>query len=86
MAIATRQEKQQVIALLKNVNSKYAKPFDKGKMASAGFMAGSQEDYAQIVMGMVSADTLLDIDAQLERLNRNIEALVVALAPSVASG
>jgi hypothetical protein len=79
VAIASREDKQQVIESLKNTNSKYAKPFEKGKMARASIMGGNWEEYAQIVMGMVSADTLLDMDAQLERLNRNIESLVAAL-------
>ncbi|MEI6571549.1 MAG: hypothetical protein WCO36_08985 [Actinomycetes bacterium] len=79
MAIASRDEKQAVIEALKNTNSKYAKPFEKGKMARVSIMGGNWEEYATIVMGMVSADTMLDIDKQLETLNRNIERLIAAL-------
>jgi hypothetical protein len=79
MGIASLEQKQQVIQALKSSNSKYAKPFEKGKMASTSFLGGNWENYAQIVMAMVSADTLLDIQGQLETLNRNIETLVAKL-------
>jgi Protein of unknown function (DUF2510) len=82
MAIASREDKQQVIEALMRVNSKYAKPFEKGKMASTSFLGGNWEQYAQIVMSMVSADTLLEIDAQLERLNQNIERLATGAESS----
>ena len=38
-------------------------------MARSSLICGNWEEYARIVMGRVTADTLLDIDAQLERLN-----------------
>jgi hypothetical protein len=78
-ASTSREDKQQVIEALMQVNSKYAKPFEKGKMARTSLMGGNWEPYAQIVLGMVSADTLLEIDAQLERLNQNIEHLIESL-------
>jgi hypothetical protein len=79
MPIATREEKQQVIQAMKDSNKKYAKPFEKGKMSTFSIMGGNWEEYAAIVMDMVSADTLLDIDKQLERLNVNLEKLTAAL-------
>ena len=79
MSIATREEKQQVIQAMKDSNKKYAKPFEKGKMSTFSIMGGNWEEYAAIVMDMVTADTLLDVDKQLERLNENIEKLVIAL-------
>ena len=79
MPIATREEKQQVIQAMKDSNKKYAKPFEKGKMSTFSIMGGNWEEYAAIVMDMVSADTLLDIDKKLERLNDNLEKLVGVL-------
>ena len=43
-------------------------------------MSGNWEEYAAIVMDMVTADTLLDIVEKLDRLNSNIEHLIAALA------
>jgi hypothetical protein len=82
MGIASLEQKQQVVKALKNTNSKYAKPFEKGRMANVSFMGGNWENYAQIVMEMVSADTLLQIQGQLETLNRNIETLIAKLSES----
>jgi hypothetical protein len=79
MPIATRTEKQQVIQAMKDSNKKYAKPFEKGKMSSFSIMGGNWEEYAAIVMDMVTADTLLEVDEKLERLNGNIERLIAVL-------
>jgi hypothetical protein len=79
MAIATREEKQQVVEALKNSNKKYAKPFEKGTMAQVSFFGGNWEEYAAIVMNMVVADTLLDIDKQLEQLNSTMAQLLASL-------
>ena len=79
MAIASREHKRQVIEDLMKVDNKYAKPFAKGKMARTSFLGGSLADSSQVVLSMMSADTLLEIDAQLERLNQNIERLTESL-------
>ena len=82
MGIASLEQKQEVINALKNANKKYAKPFEQGRMASVSIFGGNWESYAQIVMDMVSADTLLEIQGQLETLNRNIETLIEKLSES----
>jgi hypothetical protein len=79
MPIASRAEKQQIIQAMKDSNKKYAKPFDKGKMSTFSIMGGNWEEYAAIVMDMVTADTLLEVDEKLERRNANIERLIGAL-------
>lgn len=79
MAIATREQKQQAIAAIQNMNTKYQRPFEKGQMATFSFMGGNWESYATVVMTMVTADTLLDIDAKLERQNFNLAEVVKAL-------
>ncbi len=65
MPIATRPEKQQVIQAMKDSNKKYAKPFEKGKMSTFSIMGGNWEEYAAIVMDMVTADTLLVLQPHL---------------------
>ena len=85
MAIATREQKQQAITALQKMNTKYQKPFEKGQMATLSFMGGNWESYATVVMGMVTADTLLDIDAKLERLNYNLGEVIKLMRSSLPS-
>jgi hypothetical protein len=79
MGIASQEQKQQVIEALKNSNKKYAKPFEQGKMALASVFGGNWEEYATVVIDMVSADTLLDINAQLTELNATMKELLTVL-------
>jgi hypothetical protein len=83
MGIATLADKQQIIQSLKDTSGKYSKPFEKGKMARTSFLGGNWEEYAQIIMSMVMADTLLDIQSELERLNENITKLVTVQPPAL---
>lgn len=85
MAIASLEDKQQIIQAPKDTSGKYSKPFEKGKMARTSVFGGNWEEYAQIIMAMVSADTLLDIQAELQQLNRNIAALAQTLGARTAS-
>ena len=80
MSLASRQEKSAILLNLKNTSKKYSKPFDQGKMAQLSIMGGDWEQYAQIITQMISADTLLDVQQQLETLNANIVALTRAVA------
>lgn len=74
MAIASRAKKQEIIEALKNRSNKYAKPFEKGQMALVNLTTGlfgggaSYEEYAGVIMDMIAADTLLDIDHRQEQL------------------
>lgn len=68
MPIASRADKQRAIEALKNASSKYAKPFDKGEMAWVSVLAGDWKEYAAVVMDMIVADTLLEIDLRQEHL------------------
>jgi hypothetical protein len=56
-----------------------ASPFEKGPMAQISFLGGNWEEYAAIVMDMVVADTLLDIDGRLEQLNSTMAHMLAAL-------
>lgn len=54
-------------------------PRKQQKSPNFSIMGGNWEEYAAIVMDMVAADTLLEVDEKLERLNGNIERLIAAL-------
>lgn len=77
MAIATRAAKQRVIQALKGANPKYSKPFEKGQMAVFSVMGGNWEEYAAIVMDMVAADTLLEIDRCVEGVEATVRELLI---------
>ncbi|UIJ35309.1 hypothetical protein [Allobranchiibius sp. GilTou73] len=77
MTLASAEERAAILDSLKNTSGKYKKPFDKGKLAGTSFMGGNWEEYAAIIMQMLTVDTLLDISEQLERLNKNIEQMNV---------
>jgi len=66
--IASRSEKQGAVEALKRSNTKYAKPFDSGEMALFSVLGGNWEEYAAIVMDMVTADTMLELDERQEKL------------------
>jgi hypothetical protein len=70
--ISSADQREQIIQALKSANGKYAKPFEKGKMAMFSAFGGNWENYAQIVMSMVIADTLLSIEARLGELNAKV--------------
>lgn len=70
--IATFQRRREILENLKNAGGKYAKPFEKGALANLSFLGGDWNDYAQIVMNMVTADTLLNIERELVKLNENL--------------
>ena len=80
MPIATPEQKQQIIEALKNANKKYSKPFEQGKLGSVSVFGGNWEEYAIIMMNMISADTLLDIESQLIQLNATMKDLVGLLS------
>lgn len=63
------EQRAQILEALKKSNGKYAKPFEKGKMAGISVFGGNWEQYAEIVVSMVIADTLLNIEEQLTHLN-----------------
>lgn len=66
------EQRAQILEALKQSNGKYAKPFEKGKMATLSVFGGNWEQYAEIVVSMVIADTLLNIETQLANLNYHL--------------
>ena len=67
MPLADWQQRADILESLKKTGGKYAKPFDKGKVAGVSFLGGDWNDYAQVVLTMVVADTLLEIEQTLKR-------------------
>ena len=72
--LANHEQRSQILEALKRSNGKYAKPFEQGKMANLSFMGGNWEQYAEIVVSMVIADTLLSIESQLSGLVGRLDA------------
>jgi len=52
--------------MFKLANSKYAKPFEKDRLAWTSVFGGNWEEYGQIVLQMAILDTLLSIEEKLE--------------------
>ena len=58
-----------ILAMIKKGNGKYAKPFDKDRLASVSLLGTeSWSDYGQVVLQMAILDTLLSIEEKLDRL------------------
>jgi hypothetical protein len=66
--ISHPERRANILEALKRTNSKYAKPFEEGRMATFSVMGGNWEEYAEIVVGMVTADTLLAIEMLLTQI------------------
>ena len=55
--------------IFKRINPKYAKPFEKGRLAVLSVMGGNWEEYGQVVLQMAILDTLLSIEELLKGQN-----------------
>jgi hypothetical protein len=66
--------RERILAMFKKGNSKYAKPFDKDRLAQVSVMGGNWEEYGQIVLQMAILDTLLSIEEKLDRLTGREDA------------
>jgi hypothetical protein len=61
--------RERILAMFKKANSKYAKPFDKDRLAVASLIGTeSWSEYGQVVLQMAILDTLLSIEEKLDRL------------------
>jgi hypothetical protein len=74
MTISHPEVRANIIEAIKRTNSKYAKPFERGQMASMSFAGGGWENYAQVVLLMVIADSLLAVESQLGEMNARLGA------------
>jgi hypothetical protein len=66
--------RERILAMFKKANGKFAKPFDKDRLAAASFIGTeSWAEYGQVVLQMAILDTLLSIEEKLERLSGHEE-------------
>jgi hypothetical protein len=57
--------------MFKRANPKYARPFEKDRLAAASSMGTeSWAEYGQVVLQMAILDTLLSIEEQLSKAGR----------------
>ena len=61
--------KRQLLENLRQSDKKFRKPFESGNLTVLNLLGGDWNDYAQIVLNMVIADTLLNIEEQLAALS-----------------
>jgi len=63
------EARREILEAIARSNSKYAKPFDKGKVATVSLIGTeSWSDYGAVVLQMAILDTLLSIEEKLEKL------------------
>jgi hypothetical protein len=58
-----------ILEMFKRGNAKYAKPFEKDRLAMLSVFGGNWEEYGQIVLQMAILDTLLSIEEKLSALD-----------------
>jgi hypothetical protein len=72
--LASFQRRREILENLKQTGGKYAKPFEKGELASLSLFGGDWNDYAQIVMNMLLVDTMLNVERELVKLNEALQS------------
>jgi hypothetical protein len=60
--------RERILEMFKSANSKYAKPFEKDRLAWASVLGGNWEQYGAIVLQVAILDTLLSIEEKLDQL------------------
>lgn len=66
--------RRQILEAIAATNDKYAKPFDKGKMAFVSLIGTeSWSDYGAVVLQMAILDTLLSVEEKLGALVEAVE-------------
>ncbi len=81
MQLSHPEQRAQIVQAMKLANGKYAKPFEKGKMASVSIFGGNWEEYAEVVLTMVIADTLLAVEALLTEINGRLGGTMAPPGP-----
>jgi len=63
------EARREILEAIARTNPKYARPFDKGKVATVSLVGTeSWSDYGAVVLQMAILDTLLSIEEKLEQL------------------
>jgi hypothetical protein len=66
---SSAETRRNILTEIAKGNEKYARPFDRGKIALASFIGTeSWSDYGNVVLQMVILDTLLSIEEKLQDL------------------
>lgn len=68
------ENKQRLIDSIVNSQGKWKKPFTKGELAVFNILGGDWNQYAEVVLSITIADTLLSIDRKLDRLLESTSA------------
>jgi hypothetical protein len=68
-ARSSPEVRARILEMFKRSNSKYAKPFEKDRLAMLSVMGGNWEEYGQIILQMAILDTLLSIEELLRSAN-----------------
>jgi hypothetical protein len=69
--LAPLKVRRQLLAKLAGYG-KYAKPFQTGDLATLNILGGDWNEYAEVVLSMLIADTLLNIEERLGELSRTM--------------
>jgi hypothetical protein len=81
------QTRRQILQAIASVHEKYARPFDRGKIALASlFGTESWSDYGNVVLQMAILDTLLSIEEKLGALIQPIDDAASADEPASGIG
>ena len=65
-ARSSPEVRARILEMFKRGNSKYAKPFEKDRLAAVSIFGGDWEEYGQIVLQMAILETLLSIEELLQ--------------------
>ena len=65
-ARSSPEVRARILEMFKRSNSKYAKPFEKDRLATVSIFGGDWEEYGQIVLQMAILETLLSIEELLQ--------------------
>lgn len=72
---STQQTRRGILDAVASTNTKYARPFDGGRVASFSLIGTeSWADYGAVVLQMATLDTLLSIEEKLTELLQRLDA------------
>lgn len=74
--VASLEARRRILRqLVDKGGSKYKTPFTTGSLASISFAGGTWNEYADVVLDIVMADTMLNVETQLGRVIELLEQL-----------
>jgi hypothetical protein len=80
MSMSSTEERRRLLRMLRLSSAKFNKPLASGVLSQAQ-LGGDWNDYVQIVLMMILADTMLDIQKQLADLADSLKT-VISTPPS----